>query len=120
MTAAGALLSEQSAHIRKGFELDCVARRIHKKHGGLLADFAFEARVGLNHKLGTNRFKFGRHHFPLRNRQHSTKVTDRNLMIVNSAGLLMTALVGGQMRHDLVPIKVKIHPIRRATAFATA
>jgi hypothetical protein len=39
---------------------------------------------------------------PLRSRQHGAKVPYRHLMIIDRAGLFVTAFIGSEMRDDLV------------------
>jgi hypothetical protein len=52
---AGDLFGEELAGVGEGFELEGVAGGIEEEHGGLFADLAFEAGVGLD-----DEFDFGR------------------------------------------------------------
>ncbi len=42
---------------------------------------------------------------------------DRHIVAVDGTALLVAALVGCQMRHDLMTVEVEVNPLGRAPSF---
>ena len=88
-----------------------------KKHGGLLTDLTLEAHIWLDHKFGSCSFEFCSHLFPFSHGQHHTEMAYRYILSIDRTGVFMAGLIRRKMRHDLMPVKIKINPIFGRTAF---
>lgn len=80
------LLREQRRHVGEGLELDGVARRIEKEHGGLLAHFALKADVRLDDEVHFGGLQLVSQFSPLRHAERGAEMAHRYLVIVHLAG----------------------------------
>src|SRR4051812_32730664 len=113
------LPGEQLRVVPKRLELERVARRIEEEHRRLLADFAFEAHVRLDDELRAGERQALREAFPLQHRQHHAEMPDRHGIAVHRARGHGTALIGREVRDDLVAVQVEVHPFVAAASLRT-
>src|SRR5471032_3228767 len=114
------LLRKQRSDVRKRLDLERIARRVQEKHGRLFADFALEAHMRFNDEFHAGRREFVRCRLPLIHRQHHAEVPDRDCIAIYLARLPMTDFVRREMRHDLMPVEIEVHPVGRTPAFRAA
>lgn len=107
-------------HVGKSLELKRIAAWVHEKHGGLLANLAFEPNVGLDHKLGSRSFQSVSQFIPLFHGQNYTEVFGRYGVAIHAAVGFATHFFWCQVRHQLVAVKVEVYPVWGTSAFFTA
>jgi hypothetical protein len=114
------LFGEELADIGKRFELEGIACRVEKEHGGLFADLALEAKVWLDDEIDARTAKAPSQSLPLLHRKNDSEVGNGNVVAVHRVVVgVVFARLRLQMRDDLVTEEVEVDPLSRTTALAT-
>jgi polyisoprenoid-binding protein YceI len=115
----GSSSGEQPRGIPERLELERVAGGIVEEHRGLLADLAREADVGLDHEARAGLPQTRRQTMPGVPGEHDPEMRDRNFVPVHRIEVRRGAMPGIEVRHELMPEEVEIHPVIRAAALRT-
>jgi len=115
------LLSEHLRHVGEGFELEGVSGRIVEEHGGLFADFALEADVGLDLEDLAGLFEAVGEGFPLVHGEDDAEVGDGDGVAVDGVVVFCRFFGAGlEVGDDLVAEEVEVDPFGAAAAFGAA
>src|SRR5882757_7499999 len=111
------LFCEELADVCECLELECVACGIEKEHGRLLANFTFEADIGLDDEGDACAAKALGQGLPVLHGKHDAEVGDGDIVSVDR--IVVGLAVGGrrlQMRDDLMAEEIEVDPLRGAAA----
>ncbi len=115
------LLGEDLAHVGKGLELERVAGGIVEEHGGLFADLALKADVGLNFKLLAGGAEAVGERLPAVHGEDDAEVRDGDGVAVDG---VVVRLFGGrgrlEVRDYLMAEEIEVDPFGAAAAFRAA
>lgn len=112
------LVGENLLVVRKGLELERIARGIEKEHRPLLTDFAGEAHVRLDDKVDLLRTETRRKQLEIRDRENDAEMRHRDVVAVDL--VVMEHLpADDEVGDQLVTEQVPIDPLRAPPAPST-
>ena len=114
------LLGEELRHIGEGFELERVAGGVIEEHGGLFADFAFEADVGFDLEVDAGVTGAVGQGLPDGHLEDDAEVGNRDGVTVDRVGVALAGGVRGEVRDDLVTEEVEVDPLGGTAALGAA
>jgi len=115
--------AEELGEVGEGFELEGVAGGVEEEHGGLLADFALEADVGLDDEGDVGGLDAGGERLPGVHGEDDAEVGDGDGVSVDGVvvgGVGRGGIAWLEVGDDLVAEEVEVDPLVGAAAFGTA
>ncbi len=88
------LLGEELGEVGEGFELEGVAGGVEEEHGGLFADLAFEAGIGLDDEVDVGRAGAFGELLPVGGREDDAEVGDGDVVAVDRVAAAALRLRG--------------------------
>jgi hypothetical protein len=106
--------------IAEAFEFQRIPTGIKQEHRGLFAHFSLETDAGFHHEHHVELAQARCQLLPCRPFEYQAEVANRDVFAVDDVAQGRAALLGSQVRRQLVPLEIEVNPARFAAAFAAS